>query len=107
MNGFAGNFVKCALRFDGKPGSDVNGFIDAIEIYKHCAQVSDMNALRGLPMLLDVVNLLRITFGPKKPAYLVYRELFSTEQDYKTTTDVCEKRPILSHLPADALSEKV
>ncbi|KAK4874667.1 hypothetical protein RN001_014027 [Aquatica leii] len=117
-----GNFSKCASRFDGKKDSDVNAFIDAIETYKECTNVSDTNALRGLPMLLDgfaaswwqgvkddvnadtwpkAVDLLRLTFGPKKPAYRVYRELFSLEQSAKTPTDVfvCNCRQILAHLP--------
>lgn len=49
----SGNFAKCSARFSGSKASDVSAFIDAVEIYKDCVQVSDQNALKGLPMLLD------------------------------------------------------
>lgn len=45
--------MKCSSRFDGKVDSDVKAFISAIEIYKNCANVTDENALKVLPMLLD------------------------------------------------------
>ncbi|KAJ8963599.1 hypothetical protein NQ314_005498 [Rhamnusium bicolor] len=116
----SGNFTNCASRFNGDRNSDANAFIDAIEIYKDCMRISDDNAFRGLPMLLDsfaatwfrgikssintwneAIDLLRITFGPKKPPHFVYRELFSREQDSKTPTDVfiCKARSILAQLP--------
>ncbi|XP_072384614.1 activity-regulated cytoskeleton associated protein 2-like [Diabrotica undecimpunctata] len=122
----SGSLAKCASRFDGSKGADVKAFIDAVEIYKECTHVSDANALKGIPMLLDgfaatwfqgvkntvntwasAINLLRSTFGPQKPAYRVYRELFSTEQDAKTPCDifVCKARAIIAQLPADTLTE--
>lgn len=88
-----------------------------ISIYKDCAQVSNNNALKGLSMLLDgfaaqlyqgvkttvsswleVIDLLRITFGLIKAPYRVYRELFAREQDSRTPTDiyVCKARANLS-----------
>ncbi|XP_044751688.1 activity-regulated cytoskeleton associated protein 1-like [Coccinella septempunctata] len=124
----AGNFSKCSSRFDGSKDSDVNAFIDAISIYKDCVQVSDANALKGLPMLFDdfaakwyqgvksTVNtwdealaLLRTTFGPQKPPYRVYRELFAQEQDSETPTDIfiCKMRSILAQLPSGTLNETV
>lgn len=39
----SGNFSKCSTRFDGGKDSDVNAFLDAIEIFKDCTQVSDDN----------------------------------------------------------------
>ncbi|KAJ8928856.1 hypothetical protein NQ314_018522 [Rhamnusium bicolor] len=129
----SGNFTNCASRFNGDRNSDVNAFIDAIEIYKDCMRISDDNAFRGLPMLLDsfaatcfaatwfrgikssintwneAINLLRIIFGTKKPPHFVYRELFSREQDSKTPTDVfiCKARSILAQLPENTLTETV
>ncbi|KAF9797067.1 hypothetical protein SFRURICE_006942 [Spodoptera frugiperda] len=49
------NFVKCTARFNGtSPDAEVlEAFLDAVEIYKECAAVSDEHALRGLPMLLE------------------------------------------------------
>lgn len=123
-----GNFSKCSSRFNGSKNSDVNAFIDAIETYKECTKVSDVNALRGLSMLLDdfaatwwqgvkdtvdtwakAIDLLRLTFGPKKPPYKIYRELFANEQDAKTSSDVfiCQARALLSQLPVDTLKESV
>lgn len=123
-----GNFSKCSSRFDGSKGSDVSAFIDAIEVYKDCTGITDENALKGLPMLLDsfaakwfqgvkasvtswqdAVSLLRNTFGPLKPPYRVYRELFAEEQDSKTKTDVfiCKTRSILAQLPSGTLTEAV
>lgn len=123
-----GNFSKCQTRFDGSKESDVNAFIDAICVYKDCTQVSDDNALKGLPMLFDgfaaqwyqgvkttinswaeALALLRTTFGPQKPPYRVYRELFATEQDSQTPTDifVCKARAILAQLPVNTLTEGV
>ncbi|XP_031333805.1 activity-regulated cytoskeleton associated protein 2-like [Photinus pyralis] len=46
-----GHFAKCNARFDGL--SDVEAFLDSISTYKDCLKISDVNALRGLPMLLD------------------------------------------------------
>ncbi|XP_033213984.1 activity-regulated cytoskeleton associated protein 1-like [Belonocnema kinseyi] len=48
-----GNFSKCVSRFDGSKDTDVNAFIDAIQIYKECTNISDENALKGIPMLLN------------------------------------------------------
>uniref|UniRef100_V5G3A8 Uncharacterized protein n=1 Tax=Anoplophora glabripennis TaxID=217634 RepID=V5G3A8_ANOGL len=80
-----GNFSKCSSRFDGSKDSNISVFIDAVKIFKDCSNVSDENALRGLPMLLDgfaatlwqrvksgidtwakAIDLLRSTYGPKK-----------------------------------------
>ena len=46
----SGNFTKCTARFDGDPDSSVEAFIDAISIFKDSSNVSDENALRGLPL---------------------------------------------------------
>lgn len=123
-----GNFSKCSSRYDGTKDSDVSAFIDAIEVYKDCTGITDANALKGLPMLLDgfaakwfqgvkatvpswqdAVGLLRNTFGPRKPPYRVYRELFADEQDSETKTDVfiCKMRSILAQLPSGTLTEEV
>lgn len=55
----------------------------------------------------EATELLRTTFGPKKPPYRVYKELFSSEQDVKTPSDVfiCRARSLLAHLPKDTLVE--
>lgn len=49
-----GNFSKCSARFDGssRDAEVLEAFIDAVQVFKECAGVSDEHALRGLPMLL-------------------------------------------------------
>ncbi|XP_050559975.1 activity-regulated cytoskeleton associated protein 2-like [Spodoptera frugiperda] len=49
------NFAKCTARFTGTSQEPevLETFIDAVQVYKECADVSDDHALRGLPMLLE------------------------------------------------------
>ncbi|XP_045541132.1 activity-regulated cytoskeleton associated protein 2-like [Papilio machaon] len=87
----SGNFAKCSTRFDGLKTSDVLAFIDAIEVYKSCVNMSDDVALRGLPMLLTglaatwwqgvkdstptwqaALESLRQTFGPRLPVHRIF-----------------------------------
>lgn len=83
--------------------------------------MSDENALKGLPMLLDSVAAtwwqgvkgtiatwvaategLRRAFGVHKPAYVIFRELFSSEQKNEPTDVFVDKaRALLSHLPSE------
>lgn len=124
-----GNFSRCTTCFNGDKTSDVEAFIDAIVTYKDCTNISDENALKGLPILLTdlaatwwqgvknmintwdtAIELLRQTYGPKKPAYRIYKELFSGEQKEDTPTDifVCKARALLSKLLyAIPLSESI
>ncbi|KAF2883140.1 hypothetical protein ILUMI_23034 [Ignelater luminosus] len=91
-----GSFAKCKFRFSGRTNKDVD-IIDAVEIYKDCALVSDENALRGFSMLLTgpaatwwlgrmekAVDTLRVAYEPSKPASQIYREIFAQEQDENT-----------------------
>ncbi|KAJ8936588.1 hypothetical protein NQ318_016882 [Aromia moschata] len=107
---FDGNFSKCASRFAGNKDEDVEAFIDAITVYKDCVNISDENAIRGLPMLLDqnagtwwqgikatiltwddALTSLRHTFGFNKPPHKIFKELFSREQGDKESTDLFGK----------------
>ncbi|CAH1375920.1 unnamed protein product, partial [Tenebrio molitor] len=84
----SGNLADCKSRFAGARGESVAAFIDAVTIYKDCVGVSDLNALKGLAMLLDgaaatwwqgtkatvdtwetAINALRRSFGEVKPNY--------------------------------------
>lgn len=47
-----GNFSRCTSRFSGDKSADVEPFIDAIETYKDCLNITNENALKGLPILL-------------------------------------------------------
>lgn len=121
----SGTFLNCTSRFKGE---DVSGFLDAITTYKDCANISDENALKGLPLLLEshastwwvgvkhtqntfqgALDLLRSTFGQRKPEYKIYMTLFSTPQKKGESIDifVMSVRKLLSQLPADDLSDKV
>ncbi|KAJ8944069.1 hypothetical protein NQ318_005979 [Aromia moschata] len=96
---FDGNFSKCASRFAGNKDEDVEAFIDAITVYKDCVNISDENAIRGLPMLLD--QNAGILFGFNKPPHKIFKELFSREQGDKESTDlfVNSCRALLARLP--------
>lgn len=120
----SGNFSKCNSRFSGTKGEDCEAFIDAISIYKDCLNITDDNALKGLPMLLDglaatwwqglkssvlkwtdAIDSLRHSFGYNKPAHKIFRELFSREQGDKEPTDifVSNARALLAKLPSTPL----
>ncbi|KAL4718262.1 hypothetical protein ACJJTC_004011 [Scirpophaga incertulas] len=97
----SGNFAKCTARFDGKARETevVEAFIDAVEVYKECTDVSDEHALRGLAMLLEgdaavwwrgarpsinawseALARMRAMYGARQPAYKVWRNIFVSEQ---------------------------
>ncbi|KAJ8928503.1 hypothetical protein NQ314_018937 [Rhamnusium bicolor] len=115
-----GNFSNCTSRFDGKVNSNVEPFIDSIVVYKDCADISDENALKGLPMLLnepastwwqgikssittfeEALLALKHAYGYAKPPHQIYRELFSREQNEDEPTDIfiSKCRALLSYLP--------
>ncbi|XP_013169615.1 PREDICTED: uncharacterized protein LOC106119246, partial [Papilio xuthus] len=124
----SGNFAKCSTRFDGHKTRDVLAFIDAVEVYKSCVNMSDDVALRGLPMLLtgiaatwwqgvkdstptwqDALESLKQTFGPRLPAHRIFRIIFEREQRINETTDlfVCHIRALFAQLPQRSLTEEV
>ncbi|KAL0821580.1 hypothetical protein ABMA28_005032 [Loxostege sticticalis] len=123
-----GNFAACHARYSGAPSDSLDGFIDAIEAYKECANVSETNALRGLSMLLtndaatwwqgvkptittwsSALECLRSAFGDRRPPHRIYKQLFSTSQqaNEKTELFVSRARALLARLPAGDLTEKV
>lgn len=123
-----GNFAKCSSRFGGANDSNVDAFVDAISVYKDCMGISDENALKGIPMLLndqaatwwqgikhlaptfdEAIRLLKATYGVSKPAYQIYLDIFSLRQDGKTKTDVfiCKVRALFAQLPAGNHTEDV
>lgn len=119
-NNTNGNFSRCTARFSGKPGENVEAFIDSITVYKDCVHISEENAKKGLSMLLteqaavwwmgikdsvenfeQAITSLRSAFGYAKPAHQIYRELFSHEQGYDENTDlfISKARALFSQLP--------
>lgn len=115
-----GNFARCTNRFSGKDTEDVEIFLNAIQIYKSCENITDENALRGLSLLLEghaalwwkgissttdswnqAVLALQQTFSRKLPAPEVFREIFAREQADSEPTElfICQLRALLSQLP--------
>lgn len=115
-----GNFSQCTARFSGT--SDVNTFVENIKIYKSCVNISDENALKGLPMLLqgnaavwwqgvklsiktfvEAIEALISAYGVKKPPYQIYQELFSRQQEETEKTDifVSRARALFAQLPVE------
>lgn len=122
---YRGSFVKCVYRFSGP--DDVGAFLDVINTYKECVGISEANAIRGFLMLVtgnaaiwwqgiketvhrwdDLIFLLHGVYGPRKPNFAIFRELFSEEQDEKTLTEffVHKARALLSRL-TEKPSEKL
>ncbi|CAH2035488.1 unnamed protein product, partial [Iphiclides podalirius] len=117
-----GNFSRCTARFTGeaRDAETVEAFIEAVQVYKECADVSDEHALRGFPMLLEgnaaawwrgtrngvlswseAVVRLRTMYGSPPPAYKVLREIFAAEQqgDERGEVFVAKVRAIIARLP--------
>ncbi|KOB57873.1 Retrovirus-related Pol polyprotein from transposon 17.6, partial [Operophtera brumata] len=117
----SGNFSKCTTRFDAssKNADELEAFIDSIEVYRDCTNVSDEHALRGLPMLLtgeaavwwqgvkssvtswtDALQRLRGMYGVPRPAYKIFRDIFATEQSSERADVFISKvRALLAKLP--------
>lgn len=117
-----GSFAKCTARFNGSETSDVDAFLDNVLTYKDICNVSNENALRGISMLLEgqastwwigvkntldtwdnAVRAFREAFSRKLPPYLIFREIFSRDQNTNESTEnfVCRVRALLSQLPYD------
>lgn len=115
-----GNFSNCASRFSGNKDEDVEAFINAITVYKDCVNVSNGNAVKGLPMLLDnhaatwwqgiqstistwdeALLALRHSYGLNMPSYKIFKELFSREQKDREPTDIFVNacRALIARLP--------
>ncbi|XP_045541416.1 uncharacterized protein LOC123722896 [Papilio machaon] len=123
-----GNFASCKARYSGAPDESLDGFIDAVEAYKECANVNETNALRGLSMLLTheaatwwqgvktttnkwdhALTSLRGAFGDSRPPHRIYKELFANPQQASEKTElfIAKTRALLSRLPKDDLTTKV
>ncbi|XP_063388269.1 activity-regulated cytoskeleton associated protein 1-like [Cydia fagiglandana] len=122
-----GNFSRCKARFAGNAEESIEGFIDAIEAYKDCANISDDNAIRGLSILLThsaadwwqgikpeitswakVIDSLRHTYGDNRAPPRIYRDLFAAPQGEENThVFVAKCRALLAKLPRSELAEKV
>ncbi|XP_048488868.1 uncharacterized protein LOC125491300 [Plutella xylostella] len=122
-----GTFAKCTARFDGagRSADQLDAFIDAVQVYKECANVSDEHALSGLPMLLEgdaavwwrgvrasvagwgaALQRLRAMYGTPLPAYKVFRAIFSSEQnEVRSDVYISRVRALLAQLPYELLED--
>lgn len=125
-NTHSGNFSQCTARYSGRP-EDLDNFLDAVNTYKDCVNVSDENALRGLSMLLvdsagvwwqgikrsttswdDAMTRMRSAFGDQEPPYRIYKKLFALDQgEEHTDLFVAKVRALFAKLPTDDITEKV
>ncbi|CAH2103256.1 unnamed protein product [Euphydryas editha] len=118
---FAGNFSKCTSRFKGDRNDPeiVEAFVDAIETYKECTNISDIHALKGFPMLLegeaavwwrgvkasvttwqDAIARLRAMFGVPRAPHKILRQIFSVEQgSERAEVFVARIRALIAWLP--------
>jgi len=102
-----GNFAKCRAVFGGEKDEDVDAFVDTISTFKDSCNVSEANALKGIPLLLkskaatwwqgvrpftttfdEAVTSLKGAFGRVDPDYLIYRRIFCTIQQKGENTDI-------------------
>ncbi|KAL0832623.1 hypothetical protein ABMA28_000820 [Loxostege sticticalis] len=96
-------------RFDGKSkdADELEAFIDAIEVFRDCTNISDEHALRAYPCVKSTVTSwsealqrLRGMFGVPRPGYKIFRDIFSAEQNSeRADVFVCKVRALLSKLP--------
>ncbi|XP_061721835.1 activity-regulated cytoskeleton associated protein 2-like [Cydia pomonella] len=116
------HFAGCKLSFSGAKESVEDAlevFIDGIQTYKDCANISDENALRGLSFLFtglaatwwngvrknvktwnEAIADLQHAFGKRKAPFLIFREIFREEQsDEKTEIFICKTRALIAQLP--------
>lgn len=122
------NFTRCTLRFDGEFNHNkLEEFVSAIEVYKQIENISDDEALTGLPLLLQgtastwwqgvraetktwasAMKNLRSAFAPPKQPHDIYMELFSCPQAKAESIDafLCRKRALLGQLPSKRHKEE-
>ncbi|XP_061397364.1 activity-regulated cytoskeleton associated protein 2-like [Musca vetustissima] len=114
------SFANCSARYSGEgDATKVEEFISAITTFKMVENVSDENAINGMPMLLlgdasewwagvkgkakkfdDVVKMLRDSFCPPKPAWRIYAEIMEGKQQRGEATDsfIRKKRALFAKL---------
>ncbi|XP_061724302.1 uncharacterized protein LOC133530409 [Cydia pomonella] len=121
-----GTLTGCKTTFSGQPQESVEAFIDAVDAYSECAQVSDTNVLRGLAYLLkenaatwwqgvkqqitswqQAKENLISAYGDRRPPHRIYIEIFSSPQQTENTdVFVARIRSLFARLPEGDISEK-
>ncbi|KAH9639012.1 hypothetical protein HF086_012575, partial [Spodoptera exigua] len=126
----SGSFASCTARFNGSRNTAVvEAFLSTISTYKKIEAISNDNAIEGLTLLLtdeasiwwlgvketisnwqEAVSLIRTTFAPKRPAYLVYDEIVCDKQKSPVGTElfVAKKRALMAdirdRIPRDSIA---
>ncbi|KAI5643435.1 hypothetical protein NE865_04611 [Phthorimaea operculella] len=123
----AGSFARCTARFRGEQNDPelLEAFLDAVQTYKECANVSDAHALKGLPILLegeaavwwrgvkaaittwsDAVARLRAMFGVPRPPFTIFRRLLRSDQGpERAQVFIARIRAEIALLPYDVIEE--
>jgi hypothetical protein len=121
------NFIHCTARFDGtRSAAKVEEFVTMATIYKNVENVTDENAITGLPLLLigeasqwwngvknqahtwdDAMSLIRKAYAPAKPNYQLFQEIFHLPQPDDMPVDrfITIQRDLLSRM-SRALDEE-
>lgn len=122
------HFTHCPARFNGTRSSEaVNDFLASTDFFKETENITDVNALKGLHLLLegpaytwwtgvassaqtwnDAKKLIKDEYAPKLPNYKVYLEVFAKPQgrDEPTGLFVSTKRALLAQVEPQDTEER-
>ena len=114
------SFTQCSARFRGQRDPEaVNEFIAAITVYKDIEQISDQDAIKGMPLLLkdyaaswwmgvkdnvvtfkEATELLQATFSPPIPDWKLFQQITEVQQQKHEPSDafICKKRVLFAKL---------
>lgn len=114
------SFAQCTSRYGGERDHyKVQEFITNVNIYKKVENISDDDALEGLPLLLTGVaatwwdgvkndlkkwnhalEAIKSAFAPKRQPHEIYMSLFGKKQTTELIDSfICDKRALLAQLP--------
>ncbi|CAG9124596.1 unnamed protein product [Plutella xylostella] len=118
----SGSLAACTHSYSGEKDPELlEAFLAAVNVYKKIENITDNDALTGLPLLLrseaatwwqgikdsvktwsDFETRIRNAFAPKKPAYIIYQEIMSEKQQAQQSTEnfIAKKRMLFSQLPS-------
>ena len=121
---------SCTARFQGSRNDQkVQDFITKTSVFKKLENISDADAITGLPLLLEgeastwwklvekadnltwtqAVEMIRKKFSARKPAYRVYMEIFEDFQKQGELTDIfiSRKQALFPQLPKPTLPKSI
>ncbi|KOB64658.1 Retrovirus-related Pol polyprotein from transposon 17.6, partial [Operophtera brumata] len=122
------SFSEATVTFSGaRDAAQVEEFLAAASIFKKIHNISDADAIMCMPLILkgeastwwqsvksgvetwaEFEQRLRHAFAPRKPAYMVYQEVFAKSQPAEVLTEVfvASNRALLAQLPAPGHTEQ-